>query len=788
METAKNRNRVHRGEPGCHEVIQIVNGEPAIENPPVALASPSSSSLPALTDQQTESKALILLPRDGIAHYRYDLIRAIEAVIFSQKQLKRGKVIDQCLVAYNSGIFLQDIHKKLGNVKRSTFYEWLKAFKEGGIENLAPQKGRRGESKITDDEKNCLLTILRHQNRIKIGSAIRLMKYVFALKEISSPSSGRTLRRYIDQFQKEHNDYWTLCREGEKALNDKVLPYVQRDRNLLQVGEGLVADGHRLNFDVINPFTGKPCRAVMVLFLDWRSSYPLGWEIMLEETVQCIGSALRNAILTLGKIPKWLLIDNGKAFKANIFNSSVDFGEAGIYGMFLRLGIHTHFSQPYNAQAKITERWWRIFTDWFERLMPSFRGSSIEDKPAYLKRNEKLALSAHDPWIPTIQEVNDQLHELREFYIDQPSRGLDGKTPREIFEPDKGPGINAADLTYLMMPREIKNITRNGIDLFGCYWYDEALYGLKDHVLIKYSLSDLSQIYCFYKNEFLCILKPRAKAHPMASESGTPKDMEDVKRMIAQKRSLKSQTVKLYKLLGKKQEQLPWKEIIQEVPDVVETIEKIEAEKPKSKFISPFVDEPADNEPYASTSEEGKTDMAADHGSHLSCPRLGEGYDMYNWYYMNDIKKYNITDLGWIDWYEDGYMGKCLKDESWQANLRYQLSDRSVKLECDADGENGQDERKDYRLGCDPLVERRWREVKNSIIVDPASGLSRPDEEIAPDDERTWYGFYRGIERRFPGTLTDGDWKEVKKHEGSREWELVYHEYECFRLNRAEGG
>lgn len=140
------------------------------------------------------------------------------------------------------------------------------------------------------------------------------------------------------------------------------------------------------------------------------------------------------------------------------------------------------------------------------------------------------------------------------------------------------------------MPREIKNITRNGIDLFGCYWYDEALYGLKDHVLIKYSLSDLSQIYCFYKNKFLCTLKPREKAHPMASESGTPKDMEDVKRMIAQKRSLKSQTVKLYKLLGKKQEQLPWREIINEVPDVIEAIEKEDAKKPRPPVISPFVD------------------------------------------------------------------------------------------------------------------------------------------------------------------------------------------------------
>lgn len=521
----KDRYRINPGEPGQSIVTKFEGGDPVTESPPLALASPPSSSLPAIIPEN-ETKPIILSARDEIAHYRYDLIAAIEGVISSQKQLKKGTVIDQCLLTYNSGIFLQDIHGKLKHVKRSTFYEWQKALREGGIEDLAPENGRKGESKITEDEKNCLLTILyfsedHSKNRIKVGSAIRLMKYAFAQKGILSPSSERTLRRFIDQFEKKNYDVKILAREGEKALNDKVLPYILRDRNLLEVGEGLVADGHRLNFDVINPFTGKPCRAMMVLFLDWRSSYPLGWEIMLEESVQCISSALRNTILTLGKIPKWLLIDNGKAFKAKIFNSSLDLREAGVYGMFLRLGIHTHFTQPYNAQAKITERWWRVFTDWFERLMPSFRGSSIQDKPAYLKRNEKLARSAHDPWIPTIQEVNDQLWELREFYIDQPSRGLDGKTPREIYEPGKGPGVNVGELTYLMMPREIKNITRNGIDLFGCYWYDEALYGLRDRVVIKYSLSDLSEIYCFYKNEFLCILKPRTKAHPMASESRT---------------------------------------------------------------------------------------------------------------------------------------------------------------------------------------------------------------------------------------------------------------------------
>ena len=83
----------------------------------------------------------------------------------------------------------------------------------------------------------------------------------------------------------------------------------------------LVADGKRLNFLVINPFTGRPARAVLVGFLDWKSGYLVGYEIMLEENTQCIASALRMAIINLDMIPKIVYQDNGKAFKAKYFSN-----------------------------------------------------------------------------------------------------------------------------------------------------------------------------------------------------------------------------------------------------------------------------------------------------------------------------------------------------------------------------------------------------------------------------------------------------------------------------------
>ena len=96
--------------------------------------------------------------------------------------------------------------------------------------------------------------------------------------------------------------------------------YIERDISKLEVGDVLIADGHTLNFQVINPFTGKPTRATLVGFLDWKSTALVGYEIMMSENTQCIASALRNAIINLGMIPKVVYQDNGKAFKAKYFH------------------------------------------------------------------------------------------------------------------------------------------------------------------------------------------------------------------------------------------------------------------------------------------------------------------------------------------------------------------------------------------------------------------------------------------------------------------------------------
>ncbi len=232
----------------------------------------------------------------------------------------------------------------LGKISRGSLHRW-KASLDGTedytrlIPNYKYVSVNEYRTCLTDEEIKIFMGLLLHPNRICIGKAIALTKYKLKEQGQSFIPADITFRRYAKWFKDNNYDKWVLARDGEKALSDKVEPYIKRDASVLDVGDILVADGHKLAFQVINPFTGKPCRATLVGFLDWKSTALVGYEIMLEENTQCIASALRNAIINLDMVPKIVYQDNGRAFRAKYFTDDKGFGELGFYGLYAKLGI-----------------------------------------------------------------------------------------------------------------------------------------------------------------------------------------------------------------------------------------------------------------------------------------------------------------------------------------------------------------------------------------------------------------------------------------------------------------
>lgn len=437
----------------------------------------------------------------------------------------------------------------LGKISRGSLHRW-KASLDGTedytrlIPNYKYVSVNEYRTCLTDEEIKIFMGLLLHPNRICIGKAIALTKYKLKEQGQSFIPADITFRRYAKWFKDNNYDKWVLARDGEKALSDKVEPYIKRDASLLDVGDILVADGHKLAFQVINPFTGKPCRATLVGFLDWKSTALVGYEIMLEENTQCIASALRNAIISLDMIPKIVYQDNGRAFRAKYFTDDKGFGELGFYGLYAKLGIETVFARPYNARSKVIERFFKEFQEGFEKLMPSYVGSSIINKPAYLKRNEKFHSNLHNDYIPTIEETIKMIDMWLKFKNSQPCTNAPNKTIAEVLENRKKQNIDKSLLDDLMLATEVKTIQRNGVRFLNCDYFDERLYGLRGKVLVKYNLFDLTSVKVFTpKGEYLCTAERVTETHPMAKILGTVEDLEDYKQKIQKQQKLRRKTI-----------------------------------------------------------------------------------------------------------------------------------------------------------------------------------------------------------------------------------------------------
>lgn len=443
----------------------------------------------------------------------------------------------------------------LGKISRGSLHRW-KASLDGTedytrlIPNYKYVSMNEYRTCLTDEEIKIFMGLLLHPNRICIGKAIALTKYKLKEQGQSFIPADITFRRYAKWFKDNNYDKWVLARDGEKALSDKVEPYIKRDASLLDVGDILVADGHKLAFQVINPFTGKPCRATLVGFLDWKSTALVGYEIMLEENTQCIASALRNAIINLDMIPKIVYQDNGRAFRAKYFTDDKGFGELGFYGLYAKLGIETAFARPYNARSKVIERFFKEFQEGFEKLMPSYVGSSIINKPAYLKRNEKFHSNLHNDYIPTIEETIKMIDMWLKFKNSQPCTNAPNMTITEVLENRKKQNIDKNLLDDLMLATEVKTIQRNGVRFLNCDYFDERLYGLRGKVLVKYNLFDLTNVKVFTpKGEYLCTAERVTETHPMAKILGTVEDLEDYKQKIQKQQKLKRKTINSVKKL-----------------------------------------------------------------------------------------------------------------------------------------------------------------------------------------------------------------------------------------------
>lgn len=502
---------------------------------------------PALTPE--EQKA---------AYQKAALLRLYLQAVTSAAWGKKDAARESFIIAYNAGALAPELYQALGPIGSwKTIEGWKGIVKKSGGNalQLADRRGhvKKGQRAITSDQVRLILAVVRQpkgKSRPK-SEIIDLARKAMQQVGIDTLSTA-TYRRWLEEWIAVNYDEWVWWREGDKGLNDKCMFWVERDYDRIDVGDILVADGHVLNFTVMNPLTGKAARMMLVLFFDMKSSYPCGWVIMPSENTAAISSALKLAILRLGKIPKIVYIDNGRAFKGQAF-TGVDFDQTELPGIYENLGIRLIVAKPYHGQSKTIERFFLEFGE-LERMAPTYVGASIETKPAHLNRGEKLHRRIHEKivgdWVPTIEEAMAAVGAWFDEYASRehgPNSHMAGQRPVDLFEAGRGPGVDPRELRVLMLRTADRMIHAKGVTVNSTsgWYYHPALYGRKHKVDVLHDLPprDSVLVYDQRNGEFICEACRFEKIHPAAAILGTDQDVAALSAQLEMREGLRKRTV-----------------------------------------------------------------------------------------------------------------------------------------------------------------------------------------------------------------------------------------------------
>lgn len=516
------------------DVLQAIKDQEQIDTLLPAVIKPSLAT-PAINAAQ-QSKAMA----------KADLLRLYMGALSQAPWGEKDQARNSFIAAYNTGAPWPVLYAALGPIPSwKTLEGWKNKVQKshGDTFMLADRRGhvRKGMSVLTEEQTTIVLRFALHPNKFRISEAIRMARVQMHAKGISNGHAEDTYRRWLKDWAAHNYHVWVFMREGAKAWNDKVAYYIERDYSLINVGDVLVADGHVLNWEIINPWTGKPKRMTLIVWKDMKSNFPLGWEIMPTEDTAAISSALRRAIIMLGRYPKVAYLDNGRAFRARFFEGCADFDEAGFSGLYKRLGMQTIHAWPYHGQSKTVERFFGSFSE-LERLSPTYVGTSIANKPPRLHRGERLHRKAYEKsqgdQVITLEQAHRAIAAWFDLYIRRPQDGhLNGVAPIDLYEAEKGEGVDPTELQFLMMSVEIKTIHRNGITMWGQHFYHPALYGRRHPVVVRYDLMNRTAVYVFEETgEFLGAATPVELVHPAAAQLGNAEDVERLTKHIEHKK------------------------------------------------------------------------------------------------------------------------------------------------------------------------------------------------------------------------------------------------------------
>lgn len=469
------------------------------------LESLSASAQARYHGEQEEKSANILLAlTDAQRDVVFLKLAAVEAYQEFKETYPKADKLHAFLAQYN------EQHSDKPLTKRQLNH-WEKLYNRDGIAGLVDRRGgyNRGQSSIQEDERQVFLAYWLQEKGTKSGgpsaaSCYRLTQQLFPDRQLASISTFKRLTRSVPEPTK------ILARKGEKAFNDKCMPYIPMDYTKLHTNQQWVADDHV--FDVLVRFPdGHVGRPWITGWEDRRSRYIVGY-LMSDHDPNSndILDAFARAVSACG-IPEGVLLDNGKNYTVkDLFNRDFTMSLANQMALSVTNAI------KFNAKAKHIERFFNTLEYSYMIHLDSYIGADPKRRPERLQTiNDKLKDKAI-PYGEFIEYVDYAI----EKYNNSPhsGMGMSGATPYQAFIDNITVGnitypIRTADPVLLSMyfkrTSKLLKVGRNGVRVpeLELYYDANELFPYQgQQVYARYNTDDIRQIYIISESgKFICM-------------------------------------------------------------------------------------------------------------------------------------------------------------------------------------------------------------------------------------------------------------------------------------------
>ncbi len=234
-----------------------------------------------------------------------------------------------------------------------------------------------------------------------------------------------------------------LARDGENAYTQKFRDYIERDPETIRPNECWVADTRMLDFMIrVTGADGRPVavRPWVCTILDVKSEYVVSCQFGVDSVTNAvIRNGLGDAISKYGR-PAVFLIDNGADYCAKgfttpvIFTPTVDNSETYAHCIMRELDIEVRKALPYNAQAKVVERFFREMAE-YDAFHRGYVGNRPENRPATADVWSKPENCIH---LYNEYAAAQEIYKFISDFHNKPNHGkyCKGLTPAQAFAPE----------------------------------------------------------------------------------------------------------------------------------------------------------------------------------------------------------------------------------------------------------------------------------------------------------------------------------------------------------------